>query len=376
MPRTAAPGQGPGSTVAIEQAFAPRSSFDMVIDARSPAEYAEDHVPGAVNLPVLDDEQRARVGTLYAQVSPFAARKLGAALVARNIARHLEERLQDRPKGWRPLVYCWRGGMRSAAMTSVLAQVGWAARQLEGGYRAYRRKVIADLQVLPAQMRFVVLHGPTGSGKTALLEALGAAGEQALDLEALAAHRGSVLGGFDAVGTVPAAQPGQKAFETRIWQALRHFDPARPVFVESESRRIGRLSLPRELFEALIGSECVRVVAPLEARVAHLTERYSDIYRDPQALKQRLAFFVEQHGHKTVAQWQAWVDAGRWQDLARAIVGTHYDPAYLRGGNALYRRVAQAQPLELPSLDPDAIIRAVQVLTIRDGLALGTTHAQ
>jgi len=369
--------QGPGSLVGIEQALDPGASFDLVIDTRSPAEFAEDHLPGAVNLPVLDDDQRARVGTLYTQVSPFAARKLGAALVARNIARHLEEQLQDRPKGWKPLVYCWRGGMRSGAMTSVLTQVGWAARQLEGGYRAYRRKVLADLDVLPARLRFVVLHGPTGSGKTALLEALDAAQAQALDLEGLAEHRGSVLGGFDGgAGAAGGGQPGQKAFESRIWQALRRFDPARPVYVESESRRIGRLSLPHALFEALIGSECVRVVAPLEARVAHLTERYADIFRDPDAFKRRLGYFVEQHGRKTVEQWCAWADAGRWQDLAREIVRAHYDPAYQRGGNALYRRVAQARLLELPALDHDAIIQAVQELTIRDGHALGTTNAE
>ena len=242
--------------------------FDALIDTRSPAEYAEDHIPGAINLPVLDDAQRAQVGTIYAQQSPFAARKLGAALVARNIAQHLQTQLAHHPKQWKPLVYCWRGGQRSGAMTLVLGQIGWGARQLEGGYRAFRRRVISDLEQWPARHRFIVLHGPTGSGKTALLQALAGQGAQVLDLEALARHRGSVLGATALDTSVVDCQPGQKAFETGIWQCLRGLDPARPVFVESESRRIGRLSVPSALFAVLVEAQCLRISAPLPARVA------------------------------------------------------------------------------------------------------------
>jgi tRNA 2-selenouridine synthase len=342
------------------------AEFDAIIDVRSPSEFAEDHIPGAVNYPVLDDAQRARVGTLYAQVSPFAARKLGAALVARNIAQHLEDHLQEHPKQWRPLVVCWRGGQRSGAMVTVLSQIGWPARQLEGGYRAYRRKVIADLEQLPARLRFVVLHGPTGSGKTALLQALHAAGGQVLDLEALAQHRGSVLGG-EGPGEAPGAQPGQKAFETRIWDGLRALDPARPVYVESESRRIGRLGIPGALFAAMIESPCLRIAAPLDARVDHLLDRYADVYRDPQALKRRCEYFLPLHGRKTVEQWRQWIDAGRWRDLAQAMVCAHYDPAYRRGGDSLYRRAGEARVLELASLGPDAIIRAAQAILQNSG---------
>ena len=330
--------------------------FDMVIDVRSPAEYAQDHVPGAINLPVLDDAQRAQVGTIYAQSSPFAARKLGAALVARNIAGHLEQSLADRPRTWKPLVYCWRGGQRSGAMTLVLNQVGWAARQLEGGYRAYRRQVLADLSTLPGRLCFVVLHGPTGSGKSALLEALGATGEQVLHLEELARHRGSVLGGHGA----GEDQPGQKAFESLVWDGLRRCDPARPVYVESESRRIGRLGIPPALFDALIDARCIRVAATLGAREAHLLERYADVYGDRGELLRRLEYFVPLYGHKVVGQWRAWVGEGNFGALARAMVQTHYDPAYLRGGDALYRRARDAKVLELDSLGADALSRAVE----------------
>jgi len=345
-------------------------AFDALIDTRSPAEFAQDHIPGAINLPVLDDAQRAQVGTIYAQQSPFAARKLGAALVARNIAQHLETQLAGHPKHWRPLIYCWRGGQRSGAMTLVLSQVGWGARQLEGGYRAFRRRVIADLEQWPARFRFIVLHGPTGSGKTALLEALARQGGQVLDLEALACHRGSVLGaafGPAAADAPPAQQPGQRAFETGIWQCLRGLDPQRPVYVESESRRIGRLSVPPALFDVLIDAQCLRLAAPLAVRVAHLLLRYDDIYQQPQALKQRLEYFVAQHGHKTVEQWRSWIDAGRWAELAQAMVCAHYDPAYRRGGDALYRRAGVAQVLEMESLDRDAIMGAARVILQSSG---------
>ncbi len=341
-------------------------AFDTLIDVRSPSEFALDHIPGAVNYPVLDDEQRARIGTLYTQVSPFAARRLGAVLVARNIAQHMEAHLLEHPKQWKPLVYCWRGGQRSGAMATVLAQVGWAARQLEGGYRFYRRQVIADLDRLPDQFDFLVLHGPTGSGKTAILEALQELGGQVLDLEAIACHRGSVLGA-PALDAGPTAQPGQRAFETRIWDCLRRLDPGKPVFVESESRRIGRLSIPDALFSRLLDSRCLRVAAPLEARVAHLLQRYSDIYADPQALRDRLDFFVQLHGRKIVDRWRAWVDARSWDDLTREIVTTHYDPAYHRGGNSLYRRAQAAQVLELGALDRDAIIGAAGAILRNSG---------
>ncbi|HEX5277241.1 MAG TPA: tRNA 2-selenouridine(34) synthase MnmH, partial [Fluviicoccus sp.] len=230
--------------------LAQRLEFDEVIDVRSPAEFAEDHLPGAINCPVLDDAERVRVGTIYKQVSPFEARKVGGALVARNIARHLEEKFHDRPKSWRPLVYCWRGGQRSGAMTLVLQQVGWAARQLEGGYKGYRREVLQRLETEPGRFRYRVLNGPTGSGKTALLHALSAQGGQVLDLEGLARHKGSVL------GVLPGeSQPSQKAFESALAARLADFDMSRPVFVEAESKTVGNLRVPPALFAAMRTAE-------------------------------------------------------------------------------------------------------------------------
>jgi tRNA 2-selenouridine synthase len=352
--------------------------FDAVIDVRSPAEFALDHIPGALSMPVLDDDERARVGTLYTQVSPFEARKVGAALVARNIARHLEDSLLGMPRPWRPLVYCWRGGQRSGAMATILSQVGWPARRLDGGYRAFRRRVLEDLEALPPQLTWVVLHGPTGSGKTALLAALARQGAQVLDLEALARHRGSVLGGEELLGrgarpvgvSAPCAaepgaaagalddalQPGQKAFETALWQALRRFSIHQPVFVEAESRRIGRLSIPGALFECLGTGRRVRVEVPLEERVAFLVRDYAPALQQPAVLVAQLARLAPLHGHERIEAWRLLIEHADWPALARELVVVHYDPAYRRGVEAVLRRaVGRASAQEPVAAAPDVV---------------------
>ena len=254
------------------------TAFDDVLDARSPAEFAEDHVPGALSLPVLDDAERARIGTLYKQESPFTAKRLGAALVSRNIARHLEGAIAGRPKQWRPLVYCWRGGKRSGALAHVLREVGWDAHTLEGGYRAYRRYVVERLAGLPQGLEFRVIHGATGCGKSRLLRALAQAGAQVLDLEELAAHRGSVLGQLP--GT---PQPSQKLFESRLQATLAALERARPVYVEGESRKIGQLQVPQALIEAMRGSACILLEAGTAARVELLMDEYRHFFTDPAA---------------------------------------------------------------------------------------------
>jgi len=268
-------------------------AFDEVIDVRSPAEFALDHVPEAVNCPVLDDAERAQIGTLYKQVSPFDAKKLGAALVSKNIARHIEERFRGRESDWRPLVYCWRGGQRSAAMAHVLREVGWKAATLEGGYRAYRREVMAQLEALPARFRFRVVCGATGSGKSRLLEALALRGAQVLDLERLACHRGSLL------GELPGEpQPSQKMFDSLVWGALRRLDPARPVFVEAESKKIGQLQVPTALLERMREGECLRLEVPALERVRFLIEEYRHFLGEPAALKERLQCLTTRAGRR------------------------------------------------------------------------------
>ena len=304
--------------------LAQMDEFDDIIDVRTPAEFAEDHLPGAINCPVLTDEERIIVGTLYKQESPFAARKVGAAMVAKNIAHHLENVFHDHPKSWRPLIYCWRGGQRSGAMCIILAQVGWAAHKLEGGYKTYRHEVLAQLEQLPATLIFRVICGATGSGKTRLLDALASEGVQVLDLETLARHRGSVLGQWD------GAQPSQRWFDTCLWQTLRGFDSARPVFVEAESNRIGRVGLPPGLVNAMHQSACVLLDTTREARIALLLEEYRHFLDTPGILIERLQALHTFHGTKRLQHWEGLIREGAFHTLVDELLALHYDPGYLR----------------------------------------------
>src|SRR6266511_766775 len=328
-------------------------AFDEAIDVRSPAEFALDHVPEAVNCPVLDDAERAHVGTLYKQVSPFDAKKAGAALFSKNIARHIEERFRGRERGWRPLVYCWRGGQRSEAMAHVLREVGWDAATLEGGYRAYRREVMSQLEILPARFRFRVVCGATGSGKSRLLEALAARGAQVLDLERLACHRGSLL------GELPGEpQPSQKMFDSLVWSALKRLDTARPVFVEAESKKIGQLQVPAKLLERMREGGCLRLEVPVPERVRFLIEEYRHFLEKPEALKERLQCLTGRYGRAVVGRWLAQTDARAWDALVADLLATHYDPSYLRATTQNYLHYDKARPLRLERLDAAGIERA------------------
>ncbi len=312
--------------------------FDAILDVRSPAEFALDHVPGAVNCPVLDDGERARVGTLYAQESPFTAKKLGAALVARNIARHVEEKFVNNVKAWRPLVYCWRGGQRSAAMVHVLRQIGWDAKRLAGGYKAYRHAVVAGLDELAGRTGFRVICGLTGSGKSTLLRHLLGLGANVLDLEELAAHRGSLLGDLPQL-----PQPSQKMFESGLWHALRSMDPAKPVYVESESRMIGRLRVPGALLERLRASECVWLETGLESRVGLLLRDYRHLKDAPAFLLERLERLAPLHGRHRIDEWKTAIEAGQWPAFVADVLQQHYDPAYRKSIALNYARLPGAQ---------------------------------
>ena len=331
--------------------------FDEVVDVRSPAEFAIDHVPGAVNCPVLSNEERARVGTVYKQVSAFEARKIGAALVANNVARHLETRFASRDPRWKPLIYCWRGGKRSGSMTLILREIGWNAASLQGGYQSYRRAMLAQLAELPMRYDFRVICGPTGSGKSRLLQLLAARGAQVLDLEALARHRGSVLG--DLPGD---PQPAQKMFESLVWSALRHFDAARPVFVEAESRKIGAVRVPEVLLGCMRKSSCVRIEVPAAERVRFLIAEYRHFLAEPGWLKTKLSRLAALHSTASVARWIAQIDAGEWEGLVNDLLATHYDPAYMRSMKNNYPRLTGAALLNTACLDDAGFERSAATL--------------
>lgn len=333
-------------------AIARLGEFDAVIDARSESEYAEDRLPGAINWPSLNDAQRHEVGTLYKQVNPFEARKRGAALVAANIARHIQREVMDKPRGWKPLVYCWRGGQRSGALSLVLGQIGFQVHLVEGGYKAFRAAVLADLPVLAARCSYRVICGPTGSGKTRLLQALEAAGAQVLDLEALASHRSSVL------GLIPGQpQPTQKRFDTLVWERLRGFDPGRPVYVESESKKVGNLAVPEALIAAMRASACLRLELSDDERVQLLLEDYDFFRREPEFFCERLNALTQLRGKAQVEAWQAQVRAGQTETVVRELLRKHYDPGYAGSTSRNFKAFADAPVIAPADRSHEAMAR-------------------
>ncbi|HZX29490.1 MAG TPA: tRNA 2-selenouridine(34) synthase MnmH [Telluria sp.] len=347
--------------VSAQDAMARLDSYDAIIDVRSPSEFAEDHLPGAINLPVLDDEERAQVGTIYKQVNPFEAKKIGAALVSKNVGRHIAEHLTRLPREWRPLVYCWRGGNRSGSMAHILAKIGWPVEQLDGGYKAYRVEVNAALQQ-PPRLSFEVVCGTTGSGKSRLLQTLDALGAQVLDLEKLAAHRGSVLGNLP-----HEPQPTQKTFESAIWNALRRFDPERPVFVESESKKVGNLRVPDALMTVMRQSPCISLQLPRAKRVQLLMEDYRHFSDAPAALNTQLDCLVKLHGHERIGHWHALANSGQMEQLVGELLEDHYDPAYLRSIDRNFVRVGAARVLEMSDITPEDFRQAAAALTTTPG---------
>ncbi|MDB5841544.1 MAG: ybbB [Herminiimonas sp.] len=339
------------------EALARLSSFDAIVDVRSPSEFAEDHLPGAINCPVLDDDERVLVGTMYKQVSAFDAKKVGAALVARNISRHIDAVFIDKPRDWKPLIYCWRGGNRSGAMAHILAKIGWPAVQLDGGYREYRRHVNQELTELPSRFTYKVICGTTGSGKSRLLQTLAAQGAQVLDLELLAEHRGSVLGHLPG-----APQPTQKMFESRIWVALHAFDPDRVVFVESESKKVGNLRVPDALMDRMRASPFISLVLPQPLRVRLLMEDYAHFVAEPATLNAQLDCLVKLHGREKIARWQAMTESGQLEALVEELLIDHYDPAYLRSIDRNFSQFSQARTIELAELGDVAFGEAAQRL--------------
>lgn len=317
-------------------------TFDAIIDARSQSEYAEDHLPGAANWPTLNDEERILIGTMYKQVNQFEAKKRGAALAARNIAAHIERNVIDKPRDWKPLAYCWRGGKRSGSLSLILDQIGFRVTLIEGGYKAFRAAMLLDIPLQAKRLNFRVVCGTTGSGKTRLLHALAAQGAQVLDLEDLANHRSSVLG---AIPGTP--QPTQKRFDTLVWDALRQFDPLRPVFVESESKKVGNVAIPTALVERMRASPCLDLTLPMAERVALLMEDYAFFVKDSAHFCNRLDALTSIRGKVVVETWKAQVQGGAVENVVQDLLALHYDPVYLQSMQRNFAQYAQA-----PSISP------------------------
>ena len=331
--------------------------YPDIIDARSEAEYAEDFIPGAVNHPVLNNEERARVGTLNTAASAFEAKRMGAALVSRNIATLLERHFAEKPRDWAPLIYCWRGGKRSRSLTLVLREIGFKAVQLEGGYKAYRARVATELTDLPKQFHYVTICGCTGTGKTALLHALRDAGAQVIDLEGLANHKGSLLG-----ESVTTPQPTQKRFDSLLWAELRALDLARPVFVESESKKIGLVQMPESMREQMAAGVCVWLDVPVAARVRHLRGEYEHFVADPTLLMKKLAPLKALRGGEMLGRWQSLAAAGNIDGVVESLLVDHYDPLYTTAIQRNYPTLTTARHVTIESLTADALRSAAEAL--------------
>ncbi len=331
--------------------------YDSIIDVRSESEYALDHIPGAINCPVLNDAQRIEVGTLYKQTSAFEAKKVGAALVAENIALHLQQKFRDQSRDWKPLIYCWRGGNRSGAMAHIFAKIGWPVHQLDGGYKEYRRFITQQIDQQAQTLSFQVICGPTGSGKSRLLQTLAAQGAQVLDLEKLAAHRGSVLGHLPT-----ESQPTQKMFESRIWHTLRHFVADHPVYVESESKKIGNCRVPELLMEKMRASPCIALELSAESRVQLLMEDYAHFVEQPHLLSVQLDHLLTLHGREKIKRWHAMAESGDLTNLVHELLTEHYDPAYLRSIQRNFLQLSSAQSLALENISTNAFLQAASTL--------------
>ena len=356
-PTTAAPGllqrQYPQTGMyALPLTLGALANFDAIIDVRSPSEFSIDHIPGAINHPVLNDDERMEVGTIYKQLSAFDAKKVGASLVARNISAHLDTHFRDKPRSWKPLIYCWRGGARSGAMAHILRSIGWTAFQLDGGYKSWRSQVIRDLDGLPARFQFHVICGRTGSGKSRLLEALTESGAQVLDLEKLAAHKGSVLGDLP-----DEPQPAQKFFESRIWEVLSGFDTLLPVFVEAESKKIGNLRVPQPLIAKMWNGACYEVVTPAPLRAQLLKEEYAHLIDNRDLLFYKLDCLSALHAASQIDTWKQLAIESRWDEFVADLLLNHYDPAYKRSMFSNYLNARDAIALHTNDISPAGFAR-------------------
>jgi len=303
--------------------------YPDIIDVRSPSEYEEDHIPGSINLPVLTDEERHEVGLLHTQ-SPYEARRLGATLITANVHRHLSTTLANHPRHFSPLLYCWRGNLRSNSMAIIFRAIGWRARILDQGYKSWRKWLMEDLDATFSKPKpeLIVLGGLTGCGKTLLLHELEKQGAQILDLENIANHRGSILG-----TPLNSSQPNQKRFESLLWHQFQQFDPSRPVFTEAESNRIGKLQCPPSLWKRLGQARVVLLELPIEERVKLLTREYPHFIKDQSLLKETISGLTRLRGKERIQQWNEFIDQERWPEFLTSILEDHYDLVYRRPGS-------------------------------------------
>ena len=298
-------------------------TFDTIIDVRSPLEYEEDHIIGSINCPVLNDQERIIVGTIYKRESTFKAKIIGSSLTARNIAKHIEEKFINQQGSWQPLVYCWRGGQRSKAFSIILSEVGWRTCQLEGGYKKYRNEVINFLNRIGSKLKIILISGKTGSAKTKILQNIKLQGGQILDLENLANHKGSLL------GKIPGLkQPSQKLFESKLYHQIKQLDLRKNVYIEAESSKIGNIHIPKTIWAKMIVSPRIEIEADLELRSSFLLKDYRYMCENPELIKPIIYGLKNRLSKKLINDWLELITKKLWLDLTKSFLENHYDPSY------------------------------------------------
>ncbi len=328
--------------ISLEQALTLRNKGALLVDARSPDEFAEATIPGAINVPLLDNAERQEVGTLYKQVGKQQARRRGVQIVAPKIPAMIERVAALQAETSQPVVvFCWRGGMRSLALTQFLELAGVPARQLSGGHKGFRRMVL-DFFEHGEWGRLLVLRGLTGVGKTECLQRLAQKGYPVVDLEGLANHRGSAFGNL---GLPP--QPGQKMFEALLWDELRKIPRDAYLLAEGESRHIGRVSLPPRVYQALQVETSIWLNATLEARVKNILADYPAVDKLKTEFVQPIRALKDKLGKETMNHYLQLLQEGHWTELVSELMVNYYDP--------LYRHTLPQRRIEI-NLEPEATL--------------------
>ena len=327
------------------QEYLSKSEGMTLLDVRSPSEYAAGHVPGAINMPLFNDAERAEVGTLYKQAGRQQSILKGLEVAGPKLAGFVQE-ARRLAKGDRLFIHCWRGGMRSANMAWLFELAGFEVVLLEGGYKAYRHYIREQLGTFT---NMVVLGGKTGSGKTSVIEHISRLGFQVLDLEGIASHKGSAFGDLG-----QEFQPTNEQFENDLYAEVARLDPAKITFLEDESRGIGRISIPDPFYSIMRSTELVFMDVPKKERINRLVKEYAGFPAE------RLAAAINRIAKKLGGlNCKLALEALEADDFATVadILLTYYDKAYLKGLSIRDQRKVSALPVDRD--DPEANARAV-----------------
>ena len=310
--------------------------YDAIIDVRSQSEFDEDHIPGAINLPVLNDKERKKIGTIYKKKSPFDAKVLGSSLISKNISEYLIKNLKNKNGAWTPLVYCWRGGQRSKALYLIMKEIGWRVSQLEGGYKYYRNDITKKLQNLSPKLKIILISGKTGTGKTKLLKEINSNNGQILDLEDIACHKGSLLG-----KNLKKNQPSQKLFESLLYNALKNVNLRKKIYIEAESSKIGNLHIPQSLWKKMLISKKINIETTLESRVKFLLNDYKYAQLDDKFFKPLINGLKRRMPKKIINDWKFYIKNKDWKQLTESLLTNHYDPAYISNYRKKNQKIIQ-----------------------------------